>query len=108
MGIVARALSDERGKTRLVRALRVRDGAGLRRAILLDTLDAALRVRRSDVVVVFTPAGAAAEFAALAPGAAHRLPQRGATLGHRLVQVSDGIWRTLPPPIAKCGVALIA
>ena len=102
LGIVARAPSDERGKTRLVRALGVRDGAGLRRAILLDTLDAAFRVRRSDVVVVFTPAGAAAEFAALAPGAAHRLPQRGATLGHRLEQAFHDLFG-----LGYSGVALV-
>ena len=39
LAVMARAPSDRRGKTRLLAALRIDDGADLRRAILMDTMD---------------------------------------------------------------------
>src|SRR4029453_17628004 len=62
--VMARAPSDSSGKSRLTRDL-PRDHVELRRAILLDPLDAVRRVSRADVWVAFEPADAAAEFQSL-------------------------------------------
>lgn len=81
---MARAPSDERGKTRLLAELGVQDGFALRRAILLDTLDVVQEVAAVQPVVVYTPTTASAEFAEL-PGRGWRvIPQRGEDLGQRL------------------------
>ena len=84
LAVMARAVSDARGKTRVVRALGIDDGVDLRRAILLDTLDAIRSVRSVDRVLLFTPSDAGAEFAALGADVARLMPQRGETLGQRL------------------------
>lgn len=81
--VMARAPSDSRGKSRLTRGL-AGDPVELRRAILLDTFDAARRVSRADLFVAFEPATSGAEFQALVGGAAQLLPQQGATLGERM------------------------
>jgi rSAM/selenodomain-associated transferase 1 len=84
LGVMARAPSDARGKTRLIRALGLDDGADLRRAILLDTLEAIQPVRLADRVVLFTPADASREIAGLGADLTRLIPQRGETLGDRL------------------------
>ncbi len=84
LGVMARAASDHRGKTRLVRALGIDDGADLRRAILLDTLEAIRPVRLADRVLLFTPDEAGSEIAGLGADVAHVIPQRGETLSQRL------------------------
>lgn len=84
LGVMARAASDDRGKTRLVRALGIDDGADLRRAILLDTLEAIRPVRLVDRILLFAPDDAHAEMAGLDADIAHLIPQRGETLSQRL------------------------
>jgi hypothetical protein len=84
LGVMARAASDDRGKTRLVRALGIDDGADLRRAILLDTLEAIRPVRLADRILLFTPDDAHSEMAGLGADVAHLIPQRGETLSQRL------------------------
>ncbi len=84
--VMARAPSDLRGKSRLTRDIPV-DHLGLRRAILLDTLDAAARVRRADLVVAYEPADALPEFEALTRGDAQLIPQRADMLGDRMSNV---------------------
>ena len=84
LGVMARAPSDERGKTRLILALGIDGGADLRRAILLDTLEAMASVRLADRIVLFTPADASEEFAGLGADVARLIPQRGETLRERL------------------------
>ena len=86
LGIMARAPSDAGGKTRLVRALGVGSdpGTALRRAILLDTLEAIRPVDGVDRVLLFTPNDAGGEIADIAGDAGPLLPQRGETLGERL------------------------
>ncbi len=84
LGVMARAPSDDRGKTRLVRALGIDDGADLRRAILLDTLEAIRPVRLADRILLFTPDDARSEIAGLGADVAHVIPQRGETLAQRL------------------------
>lgn len=84
--VMARAPSDTRGKSRLTRDLRG-DHVALRRAILLDTLDAVARVRRADLFVAFEPADALVEFQSLTRGAARLMPQHGDTLGDRMRNV---------------------
>lgn len=81
---MARAPSDDSGKTRLLAALRIRDGTDLRRAILLDTLDVAGQVSVAEPLVLFTPATAEAEFAGLTGDRWRLAPQRGEHLGERL------------------------
>lgn len=84
LAVMARAPSDDRGKTRLVRALGIDDGADLRRAILLDTLEAIRPVGLADRIALFTPDDARSEFAELGADVAHLMPQRGETLSQRL------------------------
>jgi rSAM/selenodomain-associated transferase 1 len=85
LGVMARAPSDDRGKTRLIRALDIEDGAGLRRAILLDTLESIGAVHLADRIILFTPDDAREEVAGLDSDAARLLPQRGETLSQRLI-----------------------
>lgn len=84
IGILARAPSDGGGKTRLTRHVGLDDPAALRRAIVLDTLDAARKVRVDDLVVFCTPEGSESELLTLAGAGVRALPQRGADLGERL------------------------
>ena len=84
LGVMARASSDEGGKTRLIRALGIDDGADLRRAILLDTLEAVRSIRFVDRILLFTPDDAHTEMAGLGADVAHLIPQRGETLSQRI------------------------
>ncbi|HYT69444.1 MAG TPA: TIGR04283 family arsenosugar biosynthesis glycosyltransferase [Vicinamibacterales bacterium] len=84
--VMARAPSDVRGKSRLMRSV-PRDQVDLKRAILLDTLDVARRVTRADVFVAFEPPAALGEFEAFAGGVAALFPQQGQTLGDRMRHV---------------------
>jgi rSAM/selenodomain-associated transferase 1 len=82
LAIMARAPSSP-GKSRLIRDLGTRDGKNLRGALLRDTLAS---VSNLDVekAVLFTPPKHEIEIRALTPFRAVFLPQRGATLGHRM------------------------
>ena len=80
---MGRAPSAE-GKTRLLRSLGAADGAGLRRALLRDTLEVVGGVRAASKAVIYTPADAEAEFSELLPAGTRLLPQRGSDLGERL------------------------
>jgi rSAM/selenodomain-associated transferase 1 len=84
LAVMARAPSDDRGKTRLLSALGVPDGADLRRAILLDTLEIVDQVTGVEPIVIFTPATAEAELAELTGDRWGLTPQRGEGLGERL------------------------
>jgi rSAM/selenodomain-associated transferase 1 len=90
VAVVARAPSAG-GKTRLLGSLRTTDAAGLRRALLIDTLEAIEGVDEVDKAVVFTPAGAGPEIDALLPFAARCLPQRGDSLGDRMRHAIDDL-----------------
>ncbi len=79
---MARAPSRE-GKSRLIRQLRTTDGAGLRTALLLDTL-AAVAPIAAQKAVLYTPLDGEAEIQRMTPFAAEFLAQRGATLGERM------------------------
>ncbi|HWK10778.1 MAG TPA: TIGR04283 family arsenosugar biosynthesis glycosyltransferase [Vicinamibacterales bacterium] len=81
--IMARAPSDARGKSRLTRDL-TGDHVELRRAILLDTLDAVRDARNADLFVAFEPAEAASEIQSLVGSVTGAFPQRGETLGERM------------------------
>jgi Uncharacterized protein conserved in bacteria (DUF2064) len=81
--VMARAPSDQRGKSRLTRDL-PGDHLALRRAMLLDTLGVARRVPRADLFVAFEPAEAQLEMQALAGHMARLFPQHGETLGDRM------------------------
>jgi rSAM/selenodomain-associated transferase 2/rSAM/selenodomain-associated transferase 1 len=83
VGVMARAPSDDTGKTRLMRSIGVNDD-DLRRALLLDTLDAVQQIQTADVFVLFTPDRASAEFQALNRSTPPLLSQRGDGLGNRL------------------------
>jgi hypothetical protein len=84
LAVMARAPSDDGGKTRLLSALRIPDGADLRRAILSDTLEIVDQVTGAEPIVIFTPATAEAELAELTGDRWGRTPQRGEGLGERL------------------------
>lgn len=84
LAVMARAPSDPRGKTRLLKALGVDEGTELRRAILLDTLEIVRRIRGAERVLVFAPETGGAEMAALGGGEFRLLAQRGEDLGERL------------------------
>jgi rSAM/selenodomain-associated transferase 1 len=84
LAIMTRTPSSFRSKTRLLGAL---DSPGrhlLPRCLLLDTLDRSQQVGGVELVVVYTPAGAAQEVAGLVPPGCHLLPQRRGSLGRRM------------------------
>ena len=80
--VMARVPSDRRGKSRLTRDLGG-DHLELRRALLLDTLDAA-SVADADLFVACEPADAIAEMRGLVGDGARLFPQQGDTLGDRM------------------------
>jgi rSAM/selenodomain-associated transferase 1 len=82
IAIMARAPSSE-GKSRLIRDLGTHDGAGLRLALLRDTVESvsALAVEKA---VLYTSPDREAEIRAATPFEAIFLPQRGSTLGERM------------------------
>ena len=71
------------GKSRLIQQLRTTDGAGLRTALLRDTL-AVVAPIDAQKAVLYTPLDGAAEIQRLTPFDALFLAQRGATLGERM------------------------
>ena len=89
--VMARAPSDSRGKSRLTRDL-AGDHVELRRALLLDTLDAARGVGGADLFVAFEPADSIAEIRGLAGDGVHLFPQHGDTLGDRMRNAFDHLF----------------
>jgi rSAM/selenodomain-associated transferase 1 len=89
--VIARAPSDARGKSRLTRELGG-DHVALRRALLLDTLDAAQAVADTDLFVAFEPADSIAEIRGLAGDGARLFPQHGDTLGDRMRNAFDHLF----------------
>jgi rSAM/selenodomain-associated transferase 2/rSAM/selenodomain-associated transferase 1 len=81
--VMARAPSDDRGKTRLTSDLRG-DRVELRQAILLDTLDVVAEIRGADRFIAVEPVKACVEVESLIDGAATVFPQHGDTLGNRM------------------------
>jgi len=67
----------------LIQQLRTTDGAGLRTALLRDTL-AVVSAIKANKAVLYTPRECAAEIESLTPFDALFLAQRGATLGERM------------------------
>jgi uncharacterized protein len=82
IAIMARAPSSE-GKSRLIQDLGTHDGAGLRLALLRDTLEA-VSTLAVEKAVLYTPPDCEAEIRAIIPFHALFLPQRGSTLGERM------------------------
>jgi len=89
--VMARAPSDSRGKSRLIRDIPVHH-LELRRALLLDTIDVVRRVRSADLFVAFEPAAAESEFQSLVGGLAQLVPQHGETIGDRMRHVLAGLF----------------
>jgi rSAM/selenodomain-associated transferase 1 len=81
--IMAKRPTPGRTKTRLVPPLTLDQAAALYENLLRDTLNLALQVPDVQPVVAFTPAGARAYFASLAPDF-DTVQQKGADLGARL------------------------
>jgi rSAM/selenodomain-associated transferase 2/rSAM/selenodomain-associated transferase 1 len=81
--VMARVPSGSRGKSRLTRDLGG-DHLELRRALLLDTLDAARGVADADLFVACEPADSIGEMRALVGEGARLFPQQGDTLGERM------------------------
>src|SRR5258705_13859655 len=81
--VMARVPSDSSGKSRLTRDLGG-DHLELRRALLLDTLDAVRGIADADLFVACEPAEALAEMRGLAGDRARLFPQQGDTLGDRM------------------------
>ena len=80
---MARVPSDSRGKSRLTRDLGG-DHLELRRALLLDTLDAVRGAADADLFVACEPADSIAEMRGLVGDGARLFPQQGDTLGDRM------------------------
>jgi rSAM/selenodomain-associated transferase 2/rSAM/selenodomain-associated transferase 1 len=89
--VMARAPSDSRGKSRLMRDVPVHH-LELRRALLLDTIDAVGGVRPADLFVAFEPAAAESEFQSMVGGLAQLVPQHGETIGDRMRHVLAGLF----------------
>jgi rSAM/selenodomain-associated transferase 1 len=71
------------GKSRLIHELGIRDGTGLRLALLRDTLESVSSLD-AEKAILFTPPAGETEIRALTPFPAVFLPQRGTTLGDRM------------------------
>ena len=84
LAVMARAPSDDSGKTRLRQTCGAERAAALRRAILLDTLESIRAVRSVDRIVLFAPETARPEFEALVDDSEGLLGQRGSGLGERM------------------------
>jgi rSAM/selenodomain-associated transferase 1 len=82
VGVIARAPSSE-GKSRLIQQLGTSDGAGLRTALLQDTL-AAVAPIDAQKAVLYTPLDGRAEIRRMTPSETMFVAQRGATLGERM------------------------
>ena len=89
--VMARVPSDARGKSRLTRDLGG-DHLELRRALLLDTLDAVRGIADADLFVACEPADAIAEMRGLAGDEARLFPQQGDTLGDRMRNAFDHLF----------------
>ncbi len=89
--VMARAPSDLRGKSRLMRDIPIHH-LELKRALLLDTIDAVVPVRPADLFVAFEPAAAESEFQSLVGGIAQLVPQRGETIGDRMRHALVGLF----------------
>ncbi|HEV3061935.1 MAG TPA: TIGR04282 family arsenosugar biosynthesis glycosyltransferase [Vicinamibacterales bacterium] len=83
VAVMARAPSAF-GKSRLIESLGVRDAEGLREALLRDTLDRLADIA-VDKAVLYTPPHAVSEVQALIPFTGAVLPQRGDSLGDRML-----------------------
>lgn len=122
LAMMARAPSDEQGKTRLSSVLGSNAGADLRRAIFLDTLHVVRQIGTAELVVLFTPATAEVEFMELTNGAVDLLSQRGENLGDRLQNAFTDLFArqyssvliigsdlpTLPPPYIERALSDLA
>ena len=82
IAIMARAPSSE-GKSRLIRDLGTDDGAGLRLALLRDTVES-ISALAAEKAVLYTPVDREDEIRAVMRFQAIFLPQRGSTLGERM------------------------
>jgi rSAM/selenodomain-associated transferase 1 len=82
IAIMVRAPSSD-GKSRLIRDLGTEDAAGLRLALLRDTLES-VSALAAEKAVLYTPPDREPEIRAVSPFQAVFLPQRGSTLGERM------------------------
>ena len=82
--VMARVPSDRRGKSRLTRDLGSEHLDELRRALLLDTLEAVRGIADADLFVACEPADSIAEMRDLVGDGARLFPQQGDTLGDRM------------------------
>src|SRR5260221_11121399 len=90
VGVMARAPSAA-GKTRLAPHLPAPRLQALRAALLADTLLVVAAAPGVDRFIVFTPAAAEREIAALACDAFQLVPQRGTDLGERMQSAFDDL-----------------
>ena len=100
--VMARVPSDRRGKSRLIRGLGG-DHVELRRALLLDTLDAARGVADADLFVAFEPADSIAEMRGLVGDAVRLFPQQGDTLGDRMRNAFERLFAAGYPAVVMIG-----
>jgi rSAM/selenodomain-associated transferase 1 len=85
--IVAKAPVVGQVKTRLCPPLSAAEATELFRCFLMDTVERACTVPDVQVCLAFTPADSADLFRGLLPFPLRYLPQRGASLGERLVNI---------------------
>jgi rSAM/selenodomain-associated transferase 2/rSAM/selenodomain-associated transferase 1 len=89
--VMARAPSGRSGKSRLTRDLGG-DHLGLRRALLLDTLDLVGGVAAADLFIAFEPAESIGEMRSLVGDRGWLFPQQGDTLGDRMRNAFDRLF----------------
>ena len=82
VAVMVRAPSSP-GKSRLIESLGGHDAAGLREALLRDTLERLVDIGAAKAVL-YTPVDAESEVRALIPSVGVMLPQRGKSLGDRM------------------------
>ena len=90
-------------KTRLCPPLRPAQAAELARCFLLDTVDRVSRLEEVQVWVAFTPAESEPRFRALLPASIRYLPQRGANLGERELNIFVDLFEKKATRVAIMG-----
>ena len=90
-------------KTRLCPPLRSDQAAELARCFLLDTVERVSRLEEVQVWVAFTPADSEARFRALLPASVCYLPQRGADLGERELNIFVDLFEGAATRVAIMG-----
>ena len=101
LAVMTKAPRPGQVKTRLTPPLSPPEAAELNRCFLRDTTAAIAQASSNFArgVAVYTPKGAAADYANILPGNFDLLLQRDGTFGQRLVAAAEDLWNRFPTTV---------